>query len=427
MRLTPAFSASVMFVAVALACRSNDVCGIAACAGTLTPGGAGASTGVRAGAAGEPPSPIDAGGASGIAGAEVGGAAGESSQPPGLTCDEGLADCDGSRFTGCETDLSWTQRHCGACGNVCEGGCAFDACLPTKLVTEDVEATTLVSTKSHAYATLKRNDCFVARIDLESGELESVLESLDSETRLAVSRDRVYVFDEANERLYTIPFGANQVATPEDVLRPSSMGANQSGAYYVRGADEEAQEPVDELWFRLNAADPWQLATTAPHLAILSSSPSGVVLEAEQPDGASHLFRLDGATLVDHGPAPEGLDQAVAIEGGIVALGYGDVSARSLHWLKPDAETRQYALEGTVVDYGTVLFASGGDVGVLFEDRHRTYLQFFREARPLRNKLGLASYTSIAALDDAYVWHTTYDSWITMRVLRSTWQSFEDF
>ncbi len=370
-----------------------------------------------------------AGGMPGAAGdAPRRGEGGDGGAPDALTCIAGFADCDDSRFTGCETELSWTQRHCGACGNVCAGACAFGKCVAADVLARDLIASSLVSTKTHAFATLKSSGAFVGRFDLQTGALQSLLEGISSDTIVTLARDRVYAFDPDGETLHGIPFGATELAAPEPLLRPASFGSNQRGTYYVRYADSDSEDESDELWYRQQATDDWQHSTTATSLDILSSSAYGVVLEQELGDGTWHLSTLNDGEQVDHGPTPPGLYQAVAVMGGIVAIGTEpDAAGWELYWLTPDGEVTHYPLEDSLVEYGQSLLPFDKQAAVLLEDRNRTYLQFFdrRGRRPLR--LGLASYSIVAALDEQSLWHTTYDSPITLRVLRSTWQSLNDF
>lgn len=48
------------------------------------------------------------------------------------TCRAGRGNCDGMLANGCETDLTSTPAHCGACGNACAAGnaCVAGRCLP---------------------------------------------------------------------------------------------------------------------------------------------------------------------------------------------------------------------------------------------------------------------------------------------------------
>src|SRR5690349_9358977 len=102
----------IMTVGLAgVACRATTLCEQSACAESVEPAGGSAGTDgnggngsntTNSGAAGEP-------GESGAAGQETGAeaGAGAAGAPGGLICPEGYGDCDGSSFTGCETNLEW--------------------------------------------------------------------------------------------------------------------------------------------------------------------------------------------------------------------------------------------------------------------------------------------------------------------------------
>jgi hypothetical protein len=49
----------------------------------------------------------------------------------GIACDEGFANCDNSRTTGCQTNLMTSKNHCGACSVQCGTGqtCVNGACV----------------------------------------------------------------------------------------------------------------------------------------------------------------------------------------------------------------------------------------------------------------------------------------------------------
>ena len=49
-----------------------------------------------------------------------------------IACDPGVADCDGSLSTGCETNVASDARHCGACDHACAAGqhCVASVCTP---------------------------------------------------------------------------------------------------------------------------------------------------------------------------------------------------------------------------------------------------------------------------------------------------------
>jgi alpha-tubulin suppressor-like RCC1 family protein len=56
--------------------------------------------------------------------------------PPALACAEGTGNCDGNAANACETSLSTSAAHCGACGTVCGAGeaCLSGSCRVRKLL-----------------------------------------------------------------------------------------------------------------------------------------------------------------------------------------------------------------------------------------------------------------------------------------------------
>ena len=67
-----------------------------------------------------------AGGSGASAGTGAGGEA--------ITCPQGQGDCNHDAVDGCETDVTMSTRHCGACDHDCLGGdCVGSACQPVKL------------------------------------------------------------------------------------------------------------------------------------------------------------------------------------------------------------------------------------------------------------------------------------------------------
>jgi hypothetical protein len=47
-----------------------------------------------------------------------------------IYCSEPFGNCDGKYSNGCETDLSTSQQHCGACKSPCAGSCVDGTCTP---------------------------------------------------------------------------------------------------------------------------------------------------------------------------------------------------------------------------------------------------------------------------------------------------------
>jgi hypothetical protein len=53
----------------------------------------------------------------------------------GLACAAGWGDCNGDPSNGCETDLTTTAAHCGACGHACATTCTNGVCAPETFAT----------------------------------------------------------------------------------------------------------------------------------------------------------------------------------------------------------------------------------------------------------------------------------------------------
>src|SRR5262245_41910400 len=73
---------------------------------------------------------ISKGGAGGSTGGST-GQAGSAGQGGGSGCPIGFDDCNNDPSDGCETDLSMTATHCGACDHDCSpGACVASWCQP---------------------------------------------------------------------------------------------------------------------------------------------------------------------------------------------------------------------------------------------------------------------------------------------------------
>ena len=107
-----------------------------------------------------------AGGSGGTAGAAGSG---------GHTCDANRVDCDGVAENGCETDLSSTSTHCGACNHDClSGSCDQGRCQPFELAEGQDSPLRIAVDDTHLYWTNQGGQGAVMRLALSGGAEEQV-------------------------------------------------------------------------------------------------------------------------------------------------------------------------------------------------------------------------------------------------------------
>ncbi len=66
-----------------------------------------------------------------------------------LACQPRRASCDGDLENGCETDLSTSDEHCGACGDRCPGGCVNGLCRPVVAIARGTDHACAVRDTGH--------------------------------------------------------------------------------------------------------------------------------------------------------------------------------------------------------------------------------------------------------------------------------------
>ena len=112
---------------------------------------------------------------------------------PASTCTATQLDCDGDPQNGCETDVTRSAVHCGACGRSClRGACERGSCLPFELATGQAQPSRVVVDASHVYWVNQGDPGAVMRRRLDAGAPETVWSAGKIPGGLAVDADAVY-------------------------------------------------------------------------------------------------------------------------------------------------------------------------------------------------------------------------------------------
>lgn len=434
-RLPALLAASLALFGLAGGCRTIAICSSEPCMAELVRGGT-ASGGDASG--GETPggkskfpvTPSDEGGTAGDGEAVAGGGGAFAEPPEALICDPNMADCDRSRLTGCESDVTWTIRHCGACGQMCDGLCMGGRCEPTVLV-QPTYAVRMVASNTTGFAVV--TDMFthsLVMVDFKSASSSVLLSNVDSETSLAISGDRFYMLDDTNQVLQSARLDGLDLKA-EDVDSPLSIGGTAKGAYYVNWQSPPETEELDgtyRLYFRPKGSQAWQpVYEGAERCRILSSSSFGMVL-ARYPDeyaedSEARLSVWDGSVETALGAAPLGFLEAAAVKDGYVAmLAYDDeTNASQLWWIKPGEEPVVYDVPDPSNGTTAQLVVYEDQVMLYVYEQGKASLQSFSAAGPVIGWWGMLPAVNVVWVDRQHVWYGVYDDWITARFLRSTW------
>jgi len=425
----------LLLAAVAVAsCRTGGVCESTACSSDT------ASVG---GAAGEQPDAPPIGSAGGVThaageggqgsfagnsseGGAAAASAGEAGQPARLECEGDLADCDESRLTGCETDLTWSVRHCGACGTDCDGACVFGRCQPATLVADGLLAQTMVASATTGFARASdgRGNYSVVRIDMESGEGEAIQSQVAADVVLALGADRVYFFDPGTKELRSTGLDGASLTLEQELAGANAFGASPQGAYYVESeTDPDTWEETETLWFRATGTVTWKKLRGPGQLELHRSSPFGVVASEHDVNGVPRLLLLHGDKVTELGDEPDSLIEAVATRGAVVAL-----TDRLLHWLTPSSVLDEVARLSYEIDsssnYYDQLIVLGDSVAILFESDGKAAVRFYASDGPAAQSYGIAPYSNLVFVDSSYLWYGVEDNWLERRFLRSQWFDF---
>jgi hypothetical protein len=404
-------------------CRRVEVCG-ANCTDSMTPVGAGGtpSGGKRAASTSGEAATLVGGGAADAGNAGEAGAGGEPSAEP-LRCDVGTADCDYSRLTGCETELSWTVRHCGACGVSCEDGCLAGKCLQSLMLRRDSEVISFASMKTDAFAALKNMDSTrtLLRVRVDTGEVSEILRSFGDDPKLALGGDRVYLFEPTQHEIRSMRFdGSDQQL--EDLDSPVEMDAYSGGTYYIGGASDADENTTYPLYYRPDAASAWQVLKADAPGSLVSASNHGVVYTESDADDVEQIYVLQGDTITAYGPSPLNAEHVLATMGGVAVLTLDyDTSAVELWWLTTGSAPTHYALPATSTPR---MRPYRDQVAVSLVEGKAAYVQLFNASGPDTTQIGVRLGSQLEGIDDHYLWHLVSDDWFHWRLLRTEWDLF---
>lgn len=407
-------------------CRSVDVCSTQQCGAQSVDSGGSSDDGSATNSAGVGSSaePVEQVGAGGAAGQGSGGAAGEG--PAGedgvLQCEPEMADCDDSRLTGCETNISWSVRHCGACGQACDGLCQGNDCQLATLVWEG-HATTMVANASTGFAVSDYGyDTVLLQIDMQTSEATVLLNNVSSSTLLAMSSDRVYAFDPDSQLFHSARANGSDLTVEAVPQPPRSLGATEDGAYYVDGADGD--EEAYALRFRPTGAGSWQQIHSGTSLEIAASSSFGLLLRELDENDQSVLWLVHGSTVEPLPPPPGEWSLAAVTERGPVVLVVDSAkSVNELWWLGYDPPLH-YEIPWISSSYGRLNVMSD-EVVIYYEDYGTAYVQHFASSGPLAGLGGLPSVGGVVYVGTYDLWYTVWDTPITRRLLRAKWLVLE--
>jgi hypothetical protein len=435
----------LLAAAATASCRTGGLCESTACsseaasvAGATSIAGAtsvAGATGVAAAAGEQPGTPpsggqsavAHAGGEAGAAGDSSGGAAGaragEAAQPARLECEGDLADCDESRLTGCETDLTWSVRHCGACGGDCDGACVAGRCQPSTLVADQLVAQIMVASATTGFArtTDGRGNSSIVRVDMESGEGEVIQPQVADDVVLALGADRVYFFYPTTKELRSTGLDGASLTLEQELVGANAFGASPQGAYYVESeTDPDTWEETETLWFRATGTVAWKKLRGPGELELRRSSPFGVVASEHDVNGVPRLLLLRGDQVTELGDEPDSLVEAVATRSAVVAL-----SGSLLHWFTPssigdEVVPLSYEIDSSSTYYDR-LIVLGDSVAILSENGGKAAVRFYSSGGPAAQRYGIAPTTNLVFADSSYLWYGVEDNWLERRFLRSRW------
>jgi hypothetical protein len=430
-RLVATTAHLLLALAMAASCRAQNLCESAAClpnaaavggvAGAtsdrgMPPSAAGVS-GALAGASGD-------GGTPSLAPVATGG--GEAGEPATVACEAGFDDCDESRLTLCETDLTWSVRHCGTCDSPCDGACVGGRCEPSTLVADRLFANGMVAsaTTGFARASDAQGNNSIVRIDLQSGEGQAIQSGVGDDVVLALGADRVYVFDRDTGELLSTELDGSQLTLEPELVGAIDFGASSHGAYYLGSeSDPDTFDELQTLWFRATGAATWKKLRGPEPLELRRSSAFGAVATAFDEEYVGHLLLLQGDQLTELGAEPAGLVEAVPTRSAValISMDY-ELGESRLHFITPES-TQDYVVEAPTTVYDK-LIVLGDEVAILSESDGRALVRFYGEEGPTGAKIGIAPSSNLVFADSMFLWYGVNDNWLERRFLRSQWLDF---
>jgi hypothetical protein len=421
--------------AMAASCRTGGVCESNACssdaASVVGRGGGGGGQEPDGAPIGGDSAPAPPGGEAGATGdsSQSGAAAthaGGAGQSNALTCEADFADCDESRLTGCETHVTWSVRHCGACGADCEGACVFGRCQPSTLVTDELFAQTMVASATTGFARASdgRGNSSIVRIDMESGKGEVIQSHVAPDVVLALGADRVYFYDPGTTELRSMALDGASLTLEQELVNANDFGASPQGVYYVESeTDPDTWEETETLWFRATGTGVWNKLLGPGTIELYRSSPFGVVASQYDLNDVPRLLLLRGDQVTELGDEPDSLIEVVATRSAVVALTDGFLHWRRRNPILDVIETRSYAIEPSS-NYHDHLIVLGDEVAILSENDGKAAVRFYGSDGPTAHRYGVAPYSNLAFADSTYLWYGVEDNWLERRFLRAQWFDF---
>ncbi len=416
-------------------CRTTTICTLDECRVTAPAGGSQSGEG---GESFQTPAPVGGNGArpplggAGLSGeGSAGGADGAGGAPePSLSCGVNLADCDGSRLTPCETNVTWTWRHCGGCGKVCDGLCLGGSCNAGVNLLKGW-ATSMVASSTTGFAVVDEPlERSLLQIDVASAEAHVIRAEIPDSLELSISSDRVYFFDSrAVNPLTSVDLDGSALKT-EEVDSPIDFGATAQGAYYVSEIrDENGARKSTTLFFRASAGTSWKALYVGPSCRILRSSANGLVVaryeqgdEYEEKPPLLDLYVGEDTTAL--GLAPANLEEVAVTRNAVVVLSYDEVSYR-LWWSDLQGSPLTSYEIAAPGNSGRELIVDEDQVVMFFVQDGKGFIQAFTSNGALLGRAGLDGYASVVHEDRNYLWYSLWDDGISPRFLRSKRSDFD--
>jgi hypothetical protein len=424
-------------------CRGITVCSSEACrdesllAGGKESGGTASSTGSSGAAAGE-----SEGGRAAAGGAAAGGAAagepaaaggngGDADEvASGPSCDGTFAECDGSSLTVCETDVTWNVRHCGGCAQDCDGICGGAQCEPA-IAVAPLYVRSMVASSTTGFALAHDGSEFsILKVDIATAEGGVYLGNVSEQTHLAISGDRVYfasvIENDDEDAEDAVELRSAQLdgsgLVLEEGIEPLDIGAAAAGFYYVsKSTNEDTFEDTYRLFFRATGSTTWQALHSGARCRILASSEFGVVVGKDDDAENTELFLVTGAKQTSLGAAPPNLEELAVTSNAVVALLRDeDLDVTRMRWMRPGAEPSEYTVP-TPNNGFPELNVHRDEILMFFQEHGQAHIQRFASGGPSDSRSGIAPFAHVSLVDRDYVWYAVFDTWITMRFLRSRW------